>query len=196
MTSTLEAFLIQLKAISDPNLANTFERDYVWPIIKQNFSYNLEHSYEASFHTVGMSPQPVILSARALQAKQIYLLHTTDSVQHCAYIEQEIEREEGTVKRFEIDRADPSLLYQGVRGVLEQLPPDAALAFDPTSGTNKMVAATALLVGALSQQEREAHLYFVDFKEYDRELRRPKPGSEHLYKFHSPLLDYGILPEI
>jgi hypothetical protein len=186
MTSRLETFLIQLKAINDPYLASTFEREYLWPIIKQNFSYNLEHSYAASFHTVGMSPQPVILSARALQAKQIYLLHTADSVQHCAYIEQEIEREEGVVKRFEIDRADPSLLYQVVRDVLEQLPPDAALAFDPTSGTNKMVAATALLVGALSQQEREAHLYFVDFKEYDRDLRRPKPGSEYLIQLKNP----------
>ncbi len=186
MTDTLETLLAQLRVMDNLEKARNFERDNIWPIVKATFIFLPDYAYTASFHTIGMSPQPVILSARALGAKHIYLLHTADTAQHCAYIEREIEREEGVVKMLEIDRADPAPLYRAVKGVLEQLPTDAVLAFDPTSGTNKMVAAVSLLVGSLSQQRRKAHLYFLDFKEFDRELRRPKPGSEYLVRFSNP----------
>jgi len=146
---------------------------------------NKYEKYIFSFHTVGRSPQPIIMVAKELAAKEVHLLHTVDTISTCQEVEKELS--DTLVIRHEIDRIKPAKMYQAVNNVLQKLPKGSAVAFDATSGTNKMVAAVSMLVFQINTQAKyKADLFFMDFKEYDPKLRRPVSGSEYLWQFTLP----------
>lgn len=181
----LEPLLAQLRQIADPAEAKAFEQTQIWPLVKERFWQEnaSAQNYAASFHTVGNSSQPVILAAGALKAARVVLLHTPQTLAQCAQIEAELV---AIVERVEVDRTDPEPLYQAVKSLVSSLGNNSHLAFDATGGTNKMVAAMTAVVGMLGGLGLTAHLYFVEFAEFDAELRRPRPGSECLCRFPMP----------
>ena len=148
-------------------------------------NHQFTDNYELSFHTIGRSPQPIIMVAKQLKAKEIHLLHTVDTISTCQEVEKELPNK--TIMRHEIDRIKPAKMYKAVNTVLQTLPTGSIVAFDATSGTNKMVAAVSMLVFQInSKGKHKADLFFMDFKEYDPKLRRPVAGSEYLWQFELP----------
>lgn len=158
----------------------------IWPLTKEGFADRGQQQYVASFHTVGTTPEPVILSVRALDADKVYLLHTKDTEKLCGRIGSELGWGVERIKTLLVGRSDPEDIYKQVRQKVDELPPDAAIAFDPTGGTKAMVAGLAMFAFSLAEEGRTAHVYYVDNEEYDDELRRPVAGTEFLKRLENP----------
>ncbi|MFN3392134.1 MAG: TIGR02710 family CRISPR-associated CARF protein [Meiothermus ruber] len=158
----------------------------IWPLTKEGFADRGQQQYVASFHTVGTTPEPVILSVRALDADRVYLLHTKDTEKLCGRIERELGWGVERIKTLLVGRSDPEDIYKQVRQKVDELPPGAAIAFDPTGGTKAMVAGLAMFAFSLAEEGRTAHVYYVDNEEYDDELRRPVAGTEFLKRLENP----------
>ncbi|WP_027878543.1 TIGR02710 family CRISPR-associated CARF protein [Meiothermus cerbereus] len=158
----------------------------IWPLTKEGFTDRGQRQYVASFHTVGTTIEPVVLSTRALDAEKVYLLHTKDTERLCGQIEKELGWGVERIKTLLVGRSDPEDIYKQVRQKVDELPPDAAIAFDPTGGTKAMVAGLAMFAFSLAEEGRTAHVYYVDNEEYDDELRRPVAGTEFLKRLENP----------
>lgn len=158
----------------------------IWPLTKEGFTDRGQQRYLASFHTVGTTAEPVILSVRALDADKVYLLHTKDTEKVCGRIERELGWGVERIKTLLVGRSDPEDIYRQVRQKVDEIPPDAAIAFDPTGGTKAMVAGLAMFAFSLAEEGRTAHVYYVDNEEYDDELRRPVAGTEFLKRLENP----------
>uniref|UniRef100_UPI0026269AE2 TIGR02710 family CRISPR-associated CARF protein n=1 Tax=uncultured Meiothermus sp. TaxID=157471 RepID=UPI0026269AE2 len=138
------------------------------------------------FHTVGTAPEPVILSARAINATRVYLLHTKDTEKLCERIEKELGWGVDRIKTLQVGRSEPEDIYKQVRQQIDRLDPTAPIAFDPTGGTKAMVAGLAMFAFSLAEEGRTAHVYYVDNEEYDDQLRRPVAGTEYLKRLENP----------
>lgn len=158
----------------------------IWPLTKEGFTDRGQQQYAASFHTVGTTPEPVILSVRALDAKKVYLLHTKDTEKLCERIEKELGWGVDRIKTLQVSRSDPEDIYKQVRQQVDRLDPAAPIAFDPTGGTKAMVAGLAMFAFSLAEEGRTAHVYYVDNEEYDDQLRRPVAGTEFLKRLENP----------
>lgn len=158
----------------------------IWPLTKEGFADRGRQRYAASFHTVGTTPEPVILSVRALDADKVYLLHTEGTESLCGRIERELGWGVERIKTIRVGRSDPEDIYKQVRQKVDELPPDKPIAFDPTGGTKAMVAGLAMFAFSLAEEGRTAHVYYVDNEEYDDELRRPVAGTEFLKLLENP----------
>lgn len=158
----------------------------IWPLTKEGFTDRGKQRYAASFHTVGTTPEPVILSARALDADKVYLLHTEGTENLCGRIERELGWGVERIKTILVGRSNPEDIYKQVWQKVDRLSPDAAVAFDPTGGTKAMVAGLAMFAFSLAEEGRTAHVYYVDNEEYDDELRRPVAGTEFLKLLENP----------
>jgi CRISPR-associated protein (TIGR02710 family) len=166
--------------------ADKFYNEQIWPLTKEGFSDRGEAAYVASFHTVGTSAEPVILSARAIDAEKIFLLHTKDTERLCRRIEDELGWGVDRIKTLEVGRSSPEDIYRQVRQQVNRLDHARPLAFDPTGGTKAMVAGLAMFAFSLTEEGRTAHVYYVDNEEYDDELRRPVAGTEFLKRLENP----------
>jgi len=158
----------------------------IWPLTKEGFVDRGQQQYKASFHTVGTTPEPVILSARALNAEKVYLLHTKDTEKLCERIEKELGWGVDRIKTLQVSRSDPEDIYRQVRQQIDRLDPKDPIAFDPTGGTKAMVAGLAMFAFSLAEEGRIAHVYYVDNEEYDDQLRRPVAGTEFLKRLENP----------
>lgn len=166
--------------------ANELYNTQIWPLTKEGFADQGEQPYAASFHTVGTTAEPVILSARALNAQKVYLLHTADTERVCERIGRELGWGVDRIKTLLVSRSDPEDIYKQVRQQVDGFSPSAALAFDPTGGTKAMVAGLAMFAFSLAEEGRTAHVYYVDNEEYDEQLRRPVAGTEFLKRLENP----------
>ncbi|MDW8425971.1 MAG: TIGR02710 family CRISPR-associated CARF protein [Meiothermus sp.] len=158
----------------------------IWPLTKEGFTDRGQQEYAASFHTVGTTAEPVILSARALDAKKVFLLHTTDTEKVCERIRTELGWGVDRVKTLLVSRSDPEDIYRQVRQQIDRMNPKDPIAFDPTGATKAMVAGLAMFAFSLAEEGRIAHVYYVDNEEYDEELRRPVAGTEFLKRLENP----------
>lgn len=158
----------------------------IWPLTKEGFTDSGQQQYAASFHTVGTTFEPVTLSARALNAAKVYLLHSKDTEKICERIARELGWGVDRIRTLEVSRSDPEDIYKQVRQQVDRLAPAAPFAFDPTGGTKAMVAGLAMFAFSLAEEGRTAHVYYVDNKEYDGQLRRPVPGTEYLKRLENP----------
>lgn len=158
----------------------------IWPLTKEGFTDRGQEQYAASFHTVGTTPEPVILSARAIDATKVYLLHTKDTEKLCGRIEKELGWGVDRIKTLQVSRSNPEDIYMQVRQQIDKLDSGAPIAFDPTGGTKAMVAGLAMFAFSLAEEGRTAHVYYVDNEEYDDQLRRPVAGTEYLKRLENP----------
>ncbi|MBO1438267.1 TIGR02710 family CRISPR-associated CARF protein [Meiothermus sp. CFH 77666] len=158
----------------------------IWPLTKEGFTDRGQERYAASFHTVGTTPEPVILSARALDAEKVYLLHTKDTEKLCERIRSELGWGVDRVKPLLVSRSDPEDIYRQVREQVDRINPAEPVAFDPTGGTKAMVSGLAMFAFSLAEEGRVAHVYYVDNEEYDEQLRRPVAGTEFLKRLENP----------
>lgn len=178
--------LSELGPRSDSQTARMLYDQKIWPLTREGFTDKVPQSYSASFHTVGTTPEPVILSAKALDAQRVYLLHTKDTEQLCTRIGSELGWGIDRIKPLKVKRSDPEDIYRTVREQVDQLEQDASLAFDPTGGTKAMVAGLAMFAFSLAEEGRKVDVYYVDNEEYDDALRRPVAGTEFLKRLDNP----------
>ncbi len=154
-----------------------FENNLVWPI----------ESVDVLLSILGFTPEPIILAARALKPKKHIILHDKG----VAFNEDNIR----FLPKFlpngyeKIELKDDSFgtIYDTLK---EQMAFNAgrSYAINITGGKKSMVASAGIFA-----RDFNSSVIYVDYNDYDPNLRRPTPGSEYMNIVYTPTRD---LPEI
>lgn len=141
------------------------------------------------FSILGYSPEPIILTQRALNP-EVHIIFTTDIKDPDAskkirnYLSMYLTSE---FKIIEI--SDNS--FNGIYNCLKDqmlLHPSQDFVIDITGGKKSMVASAAIF-----GRDYNCNIVYVDYDNYLSNIRKPMPGSERLDYVYTPSID---LPEI
>ena len=169
--------------------ASQFYDEEVFPGIKEVFLSKPENQppegkvYHGLILTVGLSPEPLILSIYALKPTQISLLYTQETAKFLSRIENEAKAIGSTAtSRHKIGGSDVVEIYEKVKKQYEEwnIHPEH-LAVDITGGKKSMVSGAAMAGAVLG-----ADIYYVDSRRFLQEFRKPEPGSEYLNLLENP----------
>lgn len=157
-----------------PEIISHFENVY-----KSSFSDN-----EVLISILGYSPEPIILTTRALKPVKHYIITNELREDIISRIESFIEND---FKIVTLTDSSFSTIYKSLKEIIYDLQ-TTKLTLDITGGKKSMVAAASIF-----GKDYRCKILYVDSKEYIKELRKPMPGSEYLNVVYDPELDQ---PEI
>ncbi|AJH14543.1 hypothetical protein [Myroides profundi] len=163
-----------------------------------NVIEEFEHTYGSKiengsilFSILGFSPEPIILTAKAIKPKLHIIFTTEGKMDSNNYIEQFLESNYKVVyfkdESFQTIYRTMKEQFLYIDTHNSQLHRSNVI-IDITGGKKSMVASASIF-----GKDYGASIVYVDFKEYIPELRKPKPGSEILNVVYNPLEDQ---PEI
>jgi hypothetical protein len=174
-------------AEADDFYYNTLFRDVIDEFCERNSQPQIRCN--VLFSILGYSPEPIILTQRALNP-EVHIIFTTDIKNPDAskiirsYLSMYLTSE------FKIiDVHDVS--FNGIYNCLKDqmlLHPSQDYVIDITGGKKSMVA-TAAIFG----RDFNCNVVYVDYDQYVSNIRKPLPGSERLNYVYIPSID---LPEI
>jgi hypothetical protein len=150
---------------------------------------------KVSLHTVGRSPEPVLKSIKAVKPDAVYLVHTHETEgeakkiideYHLHQAKKTLENISPTFYSIIVHRTNPENMYRHVPAVFSQYGLDAAYFIDLTSGTNKMVAALAMLAFKHRNEGYRIEVQFIDFEKFDNLTNLPVSGSEVIVQLSFP----------
>jgi hypothetical protein len=171
----------------EPAGREAFYAAHIWPLVKRPFNTEpLEPQFEISFHTVGTSPEPIILAALKIAAPRVYLLHTPETRSQAHRVLDELESTK--VRLLEVARSDSRAVYDAVFESLniEDNPSNPRIAFEITGGTKAMVSSLSMLAVALQTRGNTVGVFYLENPCWDSEARRPEPGFEALVRLELP----------
>lgn len=129
------------------------------------------------FSILGFSPEPIILTAKAIQPV-IHIIFTTNNQKvDNSYLEKFLE------SNYEIIYLKDESFESMYMAMKEQLVlnPDSQITVDITGGKKSMVASASIF-----GKDYGCRIVYVDFSEYLKDLRKPMPGSEILNVVYNP----------
>ena len=146
-----------------------------------------EDRYPFMILTLGMSPQPLVLSLLVWRPRKVLLLVTAESRRFVEWVRRHTEPDlawEGVDVR-EVGDGDPARLYQEIMEAYERWGRPGRGAIDITGGKKGMVAAAAQTSTILGFD-----VLYVDAR-YLPDKRLPEPGTEYLTVLPNPLSVMG-----
>jgi hypothetical protein len=166
---------------------NTLFRDVIDEFCERNSKPEIRCN--VLFSILGYSPEPIILTQRALNP-EIHIIFTTDIKD--AEASKKIRNYLGTYltsefKIIEIPNDSFNDIYTCLKDQMV-LHPSQDYVIDITGGKKSMVA-TAAIFG----RDYNCNVVYVDYDQYISQIRKPLPGSERLNYVYTPAID---LPEI
>lgn len=187
----LKTLSVQWKSIETTEQREKFYQDKVFPAVKKFVVIREQEKYPEPYRylilTVGLSPEPIILSILTLRPEYICLLYTEQSKRFLDQILEECNLKVSQVELCQIQETNLPHIYRSVRGIYEKWGHPDRIAVDPTGGTKAMVAGCALAGSMLG-----ATLVYVN-SNYIGHLRKPEPGSEQLITLDNPYDVFGDL---
>ena len=169
--------------------AKDFYFDVLFENVIDNFVENTKaKKVDVLFSVLGFTPEPIILTQRALDAKTHVIFYTNNENNR---FEKEINPylEKYLTSEYKlVELADAS--FQSIYKTLSEqmvLIPASEYAIDITGGKKSMVAAAAMFA-----RDFNFNVLYVDYTSYNPDLRRPTPGTEVLNWVYDP---YKDLPE-
>lgn len=133
---------------------------------------------------LGFSPEPLILTAKAVKPEHHFILTTEIREDILDRIHNHLDN---AFELVIIDSADFQTIYKSLKEIMYKVN-TTNITLDITGGKKSMVASAAIF-----GKDYRFRITYVDFKEYIKELRKPLPGSEILKTVYNPDLDQ---PEI
>jgi len=177
------------------DLANTgkFERaqelyfEKLFEAVIINFSNEYNNALPSGgtlFSVLGFSPEPIILTAKAIQPETHVIFTTNNQKVDNSYLEKFLD------SNYELIYLNDESFESMYMAMKEQLVlnPDSQITVDITGGKKSMVASAAIF-----GKDYGCRIVYVDFSEYIKDLRKPMPGSEILNVVYNP---YKNQPEI
>lgn len=141
------------------------------------------------FSILGYSPEPIILTQRALNP-EVHIIFTTDINDEEASRKIKNYLSQYLTSDFRIlEVRDTS--FNGIYNALKQqmiLHPSQDYVIDITGGKKSMVASAAIF-----GRDYNCNIVYVDYTQYKSQIRKPLPGSERLNYVYTPSVN---LPEI
>ena len=172
--------------------ALTFYDEHVFPLVKEEFINKpencLNREYDGLILTVGMSPEPLILSISAIKSRRVGLLYTKETTHFLERIQQETDLTfpEFTAGMRQIDGSNVAEIYEAIMALYKSWDNPARIAVDITGGKKSMVSGAAMAGAVLG-----ADIYYVDSDHFNRELGKPEPGTEYLSLLDNPYTVFG-----
>ncbi|MHA1275466.1 MAG: TIGR02710 family CRISPR-associated CARF protein, partial [Promethearchaeota archaeon] len=136
--------------------------------------------------TVGFSPEPIILNILANEPEYSYFIYTKES-EHCIdAIIRETALLPSRYQKSQMPRDSAADSYRLVKKALKFLTeekniPKADVGLDPTGGTKIMSVGCGIAASVF-----DLDILYINNKKYNKELRRPEPGSEVLVRVPNP----------
>ena len=118
-----------------------------------------KRKYDGLILTVGMSPEPLILSILALEPKRVGFLYTEETNHLLERIQQEIDLDINQLvdSSRKIDGSNTTEIYEKIMELYTNWDTPASLAVDITGGNRSMVSGAAMAGAVLG-----ADIYYVD----------------------------------
>ncbi len=132
------------------------------------------------FSILGYSPEPIILTAKALEPHNHIIFTTGNKPEGVNYLEKYLESE---YEMIYLEDESFQTIYKALKEQLV-LNPSSKITLDITGGKKSMVAAASIF-----GKDYGCQIVYVDFTEYIKELRKPMPGSEVLNLVYEPNRD-------
>ncbi|MFH7010822.1 hypothetical protein ACHRV5_03065 [Flavobacterium sp. FlaQc-52] len=169
------------------NKAQELYYENLFEAVIDNFKSNYQNSIPAGgvlFSILGFSPEPIILTAKAVDPEKHIIFTTNNKSDGNDYLEKFLE---SNYEMIYIEDENFDTIYKALKESLI-LNPNSNMTLDITGGKKSMVAAASIF-----GKDYGCKIVYVDFKEYLKELRKPMPGSEILNIVYDPLANQ---PEI
>lgn len=171
--------------------AKSYYFDTLFAEIIKRFENNNSDKLQGSktlFSILGFTPEPIILTQRALNP-DVHVIFYTDkndlfSENISPYLSEYLTSNYHLV---ELKDESFSTIYETLKEQMI-LHPSNQYALDITGGKKSMVASAAIF-----GKDFNFNILYVDYDDYIPELRRPRPGTERLNIVYSP---YEDLPEL
>jgi len=161
--------------------------DKLLPLVSEKFKDTYQAKLESDsvlISILGYSPEPLILTAKAMNPKRHIIFATEHNRKVVEYLNDYLG------DNFELlyfEENNFSSIYSKLKEVLFVNNLNGVVV-DITGGKKSMVAATAIF-----SKDYQCKIVYVDFDIYIPEIRKPKPGSEILNIVYDPALNQ---PEI
>ena len=172
------------------NAAIAFYDENIFPLVKEVFinKNRPQKKYDALILTVGLSPEPLILSILAIKPTHVGLLYTNETERSLERILQEAELtlSQLAAGASKIDGSNVTEIYEAIMALYTGWNSPANIAVDITGGKKSMVSGAAMAGAVLG-----ADIYYVDTNHFDRDLGKPEPGSEFLSLLDNPYTVFG-----
>ena len=129
------------------------------------------------FSVLGFSPEPIILTAKAVEPETHIIFTTNNQKVDNSYLEKFLE------SNYELIYLNDESFESMYMAMKEQLVlnPTSQITVDITGGKKSMVASASIF-----GKDYGCRIVYVDFAEYIKELRKPMPGSEILNVVYNP----------
>ena len=129
------------------------------------------------FSILGFSPEPIILTAKAIEPETHVIFTTNNQNIGNDYLEKYLE------SKYEMIYLNDEAFDTMYKALKEQLilNPSSQITLDITGGKKSMVASAAIF-----GKDYGCRIVYVDFSEYMKDLRKPMPGSEILNVVYNP----------
>jgi len=145
--------------------------------------------YETLISLVGFSPEPVILTIRALQPQKVHFLISPETETQLDNIIQRAGLQPSQFQRHFVKSSRTADIYAVIKEIVNN-GHETTTAIDITGG-KKVMGAGAAIAGAFLN----CAMFYVDYEIYSSELRKPKPGTEYLSFLDNPHQVFGDLDE-
>lgn len=171
--------------------ARTFYYSDLFPVILDKFESTYARTVDkldTLFSILGFTPEPILLTQRALRPKNHIIFYTNKDDKANEEIFNILDKFKVVdYKLVEFGAEDFDTIYETLKEQMK-LYPSNSYALDITGGKKSMVASAAIF-----GRDYNFDIMYVDFAKYDSNLRRPLPGTEILNVVYSP--DHN-LPEL
>lgn len=129
---------------------------------------------------LGLSPEPIILTAKAMSPETHLIISNPVSDEIIEILDKYLHKK---YKLVILKKDDFQTIYKTIKESLHDYP-TRNITIDITGGKKSMVASAAIF-----GKDYSSRIVYVDFAEYQKELRKPIPGSEFLNIVYNPLKD-------
>lgn len=129
------------------------------------------------FSVLGFSPEPIILTAKAVEPETHIIFTTNNQKVDNSYLEKFLE------SNYELIYLNDESFDSMYKAMKEQLVlnSNSQITVDITGGKKSMVASASIF-----GKDYGCRIVYVDFAEYIKELRKPMPGSEIFNVVYNP----------
>ena len=157
--------------------AKNFYFNYLFDEIIDRFVDKTSSTYtcDVLFSILGFTPEPIILTQRALAPKAHVIFTTSKDYESdneiISYLEKYLT---SSYKIVNLNDDSFETIYKNLKAQMN-LYPSSKFVIDITGGKKSMVASAAIFA-----RDFNCNVVYVDYDEYLSELRRPMPGTEKL----------------
>ena len=167
--------------------AKDFYFENLFEDVIENFisNTNIRKEVDVLFSVLGFTPEPIILTQRALNPKTHVIFYTASNEKNferdiVPYLEKFLT---SNYKLVELDGEDFDTIFKTMSEEMK-LNPAREYGIDITGGKKSMVASASIFA-----KEYNFNVLYVDHNEYNADLRRPTPGSEILNWVYDPYIN-------